>query len=198
MRLLTALAAAILLATPAAAQEPSMLGIPCHVSAGAGLGVGGADLKVAGASIEINGTNIVGTLGVGCDLKVGPAIVGGYVDTTIGDRDVKFSIAGDTARAAIDTAYGFGVRAGYMVQPTTLIYGKLGWNFSEIKLSAGGGGIDKKIDGVSLGGGLETQITGPLWLRLDYAATLFQDVKIEGVTVEPIAHTAYTAVVFKF
>lgn len=107
-------------------------------------------------------------------------VLGDYTYSGIG-TELKF----DGSKYELDAANSFSVlgRMGWVSSPDTLIYGLVGWTWTEFKGEFSGGGPDYKfdLDGLTVGAGIETRfthnITGKLEYRyVDYGDnTLFED-----------------------
>lgn len=77
------------------------------------------------------------------------------------------------AEASIDNAFkdtrdiGVAARAGYLVTPATLVYGKVGYaNYQNA--------FDFKFDGLRVGAGVEVEVLGPVYAGAEYQYTNFE------------------------
>lgn len=88
------------------------------------------------------------------------------VDFPLGDK----AIVG--VEANVDNVFdrrniGASARVGYAVIPNLLVYAKAGYaNYSDV--------FSRKLDGVRVGGGLETNISGNSYVKAEYRYTNFE------------------------
>ncbi len=139
------------------------------------------------------------TIGGGYDYQFTPRFVAGLlIDYTMhgADTDLDVNIA-----SAITANFGFGLdnelsvggRLGYLLTPATLIYGSAGYSRIELDdarfgINFGGPGFGVRvassgaIDGIFLGGGVETKISDNISFKIDYRYT---DGDSEQITLLP-------------
>lgn len=109
----------------------------------------------AGADDVTNGvdpTEVTYGAGLGYDLQFGKVVAGveATVDNVFDRRDL-----------------GVGARLGYVVNDNVLAYGKVGYsNWRQVA------GAD--VEGLRLGGGLEFNIAGPVYTKVEYRYTDFE------------------------
>ncbi len=158
-----------------------------------GLGIGGAAVnddvsgsiyglrnKFEGAA-ELNGVGgegVFGTVQVGYDREYGRFVGGVFFDydfadvsSTVKASDRTNSISGTST---LNNSWTIGGRLGYLVNSSTLVYALGG--FTEASLTfpfVGANASDKDftVDGYSVGGGIETKLTGNWFLRGEYRYT---------------------------
>lgn len=109
----------------------------------------------AGADDVTNGvdpTEVTYGAGLGYDLQFGNVVLGaeGTVDNVFDRRDL-----------------GAAVRVGYVINENILAYGKVGYtNFKPT------GRLE--LEGLRLGGGLEANLVGPVYAKVEYRYTDFE------------------------
>jgi outer membrane immunogenic protein len=99
-------------------------------------------------------------------------------------------------------------RLGFLLRPDTMIYGSAGWVgthvdnlvYNQTLVMAG-----RNIDGVQLGGGIETAFAGPWSLRFDYQYAKMHSIDLTvpahvvvSVTAEPSGHVGRLAIIRRF
>jgi outer membrane immunogenic protein len=108
----------------------------------------------AGADDVTNGvdpTEVTYGAGLGYDLQIGKVVAGveATVDNVFDRRDL-----------------GVGARLGYVVNDNILLYGKAGYtNWRQV--------AGRSVDGLRLGGGLEFNVAGPVYTKVEYRYTDF-------------------------
>ena len=108
----------------------------------------------AGADNVTNGvdpTDVTYGAGVGYDLQLGKVVVGveAAVDNVFDRRD-----------------FGVGGRLGYTLNENVLLYGKVGYaNWRQV--------ANVDTQGLRLGGGLEANLLGPVYVKAEYRYTDF-------------------------
>lgn len=171
---------------------------PCYVMGGIGLGVARSEVSGGGDTIPLSSTGFLGTLGGGCDARfAGNWLIGLWATYDLGKSDTKVVIGGTELKADLKDQWALGGRAGYFVQPGTLLYVNLGYASAEAAFK-GPVSTSKTLDGLLLGTGVETKLFGPLSIRLEYDATLYRDATVEGSKLETLNHKAMTGLIFRF
>ena len=156
-----------------------------YVGAGIGVGANVSELSsvfLPGVSLDgLGGEGVFGELTIGYDYMVAPRfLLGALADAHYSNIETKLEIPalGGLDASASDT-YGFdvGVRAGYLLTPSTLGYllGGYAWQKGELDVSGTGfgGGIDAERDGYFVGVGVETAIASNWTLKTEYRFTQF-------------------------
>lgn len=108
----------------------------------------GADDVTAG----VDPTDVTYGVGLGYDVQFGKVVVGvdAALDNVFDRRDVAV-----------------GGRLGYVVNDNVLAYGKVGYaNWRQVA------GVD--VEGLRLGGGLEVNVAGPVYGKVEYRYTDFE------------------------
>ena len=109
----------------------------------------------AGADDVTNGVDpseVTYGAGLGYDLQLGKVVAGveATLDNVFDRRDI-----------------GVGARLGYVVNENVLVYGKAGYaNWSQA--------VGADLEGLRLGGGLEVNLSGPVYAGLEYRYTDFE------------------------
>ncbi|MEO9876733.1 MAG: outer membrane beta-barrel protein [Anderseniella sp.] len=115
------------------------------------------------------------------DFVVG--IMGDYTYSGIG-TELDVDVFG--ANFTLDASHSFSVlgRLGWLANPDTLIYGLVGWTWTEFEgdLDFGGGGTSYSFDqdGLTVGAGIETRFTPNITGKLEYRYTDYQDNTLLG------------------
>jgi len=215
---LTAIAALVLTATAAQAQWTG-----CRVGAGASILASVTDLSggdTAGLGIAGN-LESLGTQGayatglVGCDVAIGPVILGALADYSFGENEFKANVVGFGATADLKTGFenpwAVGVRAGYTVTPTTAVFltgGYTGAKSNDIVATLNGAEIARyKLDdlkGYFIGTQIETMITPRLAFTLGYRFTRFDGQTVvlaplpAALNLDNDVHAVTATISFKF
>ncbi|WP_084582056.1 outer membrane protein [Sphingomonas azotifigens] len=157
MRIFAATALALMAsATPALAQDATFQGPRVEV-------VGGWD------RIETKGPDASGFVyggAAGYDLQRGNIVVG--VDGEITGTTTKKSSALAGVKGGRD--FYAGARLGYVVAPSTLLYGKVGYDNSRVITTAGKARFADNVDGIRLGAGVERTF-GHYYGKVEYRYT---------------------------
>lgn len=125
---------------------------------------------------------------VGFDVEVGAFAFGAYAGADVGKNEEPFperAVTFETGRSL--TA---GARAGYLITPSVLLYGKAGYSKARIRpvftgtataaQRAAFASFDRNPDGFHVGGGVEFAMTGALYSRLDYAHHKYQSFDVDA------------------
>src|SRR5262249_46206925 len=190
-----ALAAAVAGATPALAQTPSVsipasaygpvwTGFYVGAAFGAGALVERANTSAAGANLNIDalgGGGVLGSIYGGVDYVVAPrALVGVMAELSYGGpsfaANAQVPGAGASASIRSDLSWAVLFRAGVLATPSTLFYatgGYAGQNLhTEGSAFAGGASAgfarDDTFNGWTVGGGVETVLSGRWFTKLQY------------------------------
>lgn len=156
----------------------------CHV----GVQLGYAVDTTAMETVQLFSTNPQGvTFGgnVGCDVQMQSFVLGVFGDIDWSSASASTSTSqflGTSASLDMDYMWTIGGRFGYLVTPSTLLYGTIGYtqaSMSDIKgqvLALPVVGQFGNANGLSLGGGIEHKIAnGPWSLKLEYRYTKLGD-----------------------
>ncbi|MCW2382851.1 MULTISPECIES: outer membrane protein [unclassified Sphingobium] len=175
-------AAAVIVATPAAAQEgPTFSGLSLAV-------LGGYDSVRLSDGVD-NGSSDDFAYGVSLSYNadLGSAVVG--VEAEVADSEVKESVTdqfvtGDELSLSAARDLYVGVRAGAKLAPNALIYAKAGYTNARLKVSYTDG-VDSisdgdKLDGYRLGAGVEYSF-GRFGIRGEYRFSDYGKLKFDDV-----------------
>ncbi|MCW2367513.1 outer membrane immunogenic protein [Sphingobium sp. B7D2B] len=175
-------AAAVIVATPAAAQEgPTFSGLSLAV-------LGGYDSVRLSDGVD-NGSSDDFAYGVslGYNADLGSAVVG--VEAEVADSEVKESVTdqfvtGDELSLSAARDLYVGVRAGAKLAPNALIYAKAGYTNARLKVSYTDG-VDSisdgdNLDGYRLGAGVEYSF-GRFGIRGEYRFSDYGKLKFDDV-----------------
>jgi len=220
MKYLTAaLAAATALALSSA---PVFAWTGCKVGAFAGYGIthstATASTPLAPLSATIDGLsteNPLGGLALGCDVQFDRIVIGAFADYAFQEAEWKASIAAFGNTATVTTGLGdqwaIGMRVGYTVTPTTLVFATAGWTEAEadpLALAVNGtvlGSVSvPDAKGWFVGGGFESEVAKRVYLQMEYRFTRFDDrnvVLLPGVAdlgLDTDQHQVRLGVAFKF
>jgi outer membrane immunogenic protein len=226
MRSLALLAAAglALNAGPLAAGEPPPSWTGCSVSAHAGYAVAAHDatLGLVGAPVALNIDSLSASggeigAGLGCDFRIPgqPFVVGVFGDWTWRELEQSntLTLGGFQAgtKMTIDDAWTVGGRAGILVNPSTLLYGLIGYTqarTSSLVLSATGFpsasfGVPD-LSGWTVGGGLETQLGQGWAVRGEYRYTQYEEETVKlvpgllNLDLKTTEHSGRLGMVYRF
>jgi outer membrane immunogenic protein len=109
----------------------------------------------------------------GYDVPVGEWMtLGAYGGVELSDMDRCAEIAGDDL-GCVGTGRNFtaGVRAGFAVSPTFLVYAKGGYSNGKVEFSYDFAETSQTRDGYHLGGGVELAFTSALYGKVEYVYT---------------------------
>jgi outer membrane immunogenic protein len=198
----------------AAASVPSSwTGFYIGIGGGSGAVVHDLSLDVLGAvnvlSFDgIGGEGAFGTVLVGLDYQIHPAIVMGvFADYDLSGISTDVSAFGGLFTSTLEHkhSWSIGGRLGLLTSPRTLWYGTLGYTQAEFDLTSTIGSLDiPEFRGYFVGGGVESQLGGGFALRAEYrytqfdSETLFSIPGILDLSLEPSMHTARVTVSYKF
>lgn len=145
---LAAVAALVSVAAPASAQD--------FTGARVGATVGYDNVQGA-EDVAYNGV-------VGYDAAVAPRVTLG-AEATLGDS----TVSGYGLKASRDL--GISARAGYVLTPRVLAFGKVGYATTRVETRLG----HTNFEGVRFGGGLEYAATKNTYVSAEYARTEYED-----------------------
>jgi opacity protein-like surface antigen len=195
-RSLFAAAAMMFLTTPALSQ------IRCNVEASVGMGfaVMNIDRSMDGfntGSNDMGAQNFVGGLGAGCDWHAQyPFVIGilaryNFADLSGTEKEEEYKV-GDFWSA--------GVRLGYQLNNSVMLYGVAGWTGTDISRvgHAGNWRPEASANGLWLGGGVELSLTDNWAGRLEYSWHDFETVNLQPPHVSTDLHVVRAALVYRF
>jgi outer membrane immunogenic protein len=164
---------------------------------------GRASLRKSSASL----TGLLGDITLGADMHIPNSriVIGVFGDYTIGSVSgsvsssdtawhiedgvrVAHDCGNESGKFSIDNQWKAGLRAGFLVSPSTLAYAKFGYSQADLSIdhsSTDGSGVavtsttanwsNPKLGGYVLGAGLETQVYGGLFVRAEYDYIAYGD-----------------------
>lgn len=208
-----ALLGALLFASPASAGWTG-----CYVGAHGGLAAGNlnTDLTVVGAGslLNVDGFSATGSeygLQVGCDYQMNQFVLGAFADYSWYNADFSITsplLGASLATTGLDTSWSIGGRAGFIVNKSTLIYGLVAWSQMEMKpinVLMGAALLPLgSTDGISVGGGIETELMPNVRLKLEYRYTQYDKITAPiiptflNLDVEPDVHSVRLGISYAF
>ncbi|MBW4331253.1 outer membrane beta-barrel protein [Stakelama sp. CBK3Z-3] len=123
----------------------------------------------------------------GYDVNLGSAVIGveGEVADSTGKVDPYDGDASYFGYGRVKTGRDLylGVRAGALVNPSTLVYGKVGYTNARLDITAQDGetetGNHFNLDGYRVGAGVEHQFNGNLYAKIEYRYSNYGDARLE-------------------
>ncbi len=190
--------ASISMAATASAQESAFEGL--YVGAQAGWSSIDGDVTVTGVgSVGDTGDGFGGGVFVGFG-GVNGSLYGG-IEAELGydgaEWDASVSVPGigsASAEIKAQLTYGLSFRAGWVAADNILIYGRVGWVRTNTEFSAGVVGlgsvsVDKDLDGLRIGGGVEGKLGNNIGVRGEYTYTAYGDVEfVPGLNFDAEQH----------
>ncbi len=160
---------------------------------GGNLGYGGfaaRNNRVAGGDLSVDRAGHGGDIGsfAGYGYSFGPVYLGleGMGELSYADWNLKRDPTGRVYSARKEWAYGGDVRAGYVFNDTTLVYGRAGKVISQFDINyvRGGNEVHRKdnVHGTRVGGGVEVAASAETFVRMDYTYTDYDDYTVDYVT----------------
>lgn len=190
----------------------------CYIGAHGGLTASNlnTDLTVVGAGslLNIDGLSASGNeygLQVGCDYQMNQFVLGAFADYSWYNADFSISspLAGlSLATTGLDTSWAIGGRAGWLVNKSTLIYGLVAWSQMDMQpINVLSGTFVLPLgstDGISVGGGIETELMPNVRLKLEYRYTQYDKITAPivpgflNLDVEPEVHAVRLGISYAF
>ncbi len=156
----------------------------------------------------IGGEGIFGTVVVGADYQIHPAIViGVFADYDFSGISSDLSVAGGLFAASLEHkhSWSIGGRLGLLTSPRTLWYGALGYTQAEFDLTSTAGPLTvPEFRGYFVGAGIESLLGGGFALRAEYRYSQFDSESVFSIpgaidgSLEPSTHTARVTLSYKF
>jgi len=158
------------------------------------------------AATEYGGEGVFGTVTIGYDRVIRP----GWVAGVFADYDFGSSISSDNLNvlgqphgpASIDhnSSWAVGARLGFLTNPSTLIYGTVGYTQADLDVFRYG---STTFDGYFVGAGIETFLRDNWTLKLEYRYSDFGSEQVVdyghiSADVDPSTHTARLVLSYKF
>ena len=144
-----------------------------YLGVGVGAGANVAAMSFSGIEVVdgIGGEGVFGELTVGYDYMISPrGLFGVLADAHYSNVETAL---GEGASASDTYGFDLGLRAGYLLTPSTLGYlvGGYAWQKGEIDFPDGD--LDSDRDGYFVGVGVETAVAGNWTLKTEYRFTQF-------------------------
>ncbi|MBA3660221.1 MAG: outer membrane beta-barrel protein [Gammaproteobacteria bacterium] len=139
---------------------------------------------------NLSGTGLFGSLFGGYGWVKNTFYLAGEVNADLSSTDFKSSNKEFLHKSFAHTAYkiqhsfGFGFLPGYLYTPATLLYVRLGYLNSNIKISTTDvslANIDKNLNGVRYGLGINQSFTKHLGARMEYSHANYQSTKFRAI-----------------
>lgn len=194
----------------AAAATPTSSWTGIYAGLNAGYGFANTEIS-AGPVFGFDGLGSDGFVGggmVGFDWQLGSRVVlGAEVDAAFADigSEISIPIAGASIEAKGKWEVAALARAGFLLNPATMIYGLAGWAWTDLELEGTGPGpgfsVSENADGPQIGLGIEAKITDALSARAEYRHTFFDAGNFGTglpISVEPSVGEARLGVSYKF
>lgn len=220
IRYLAALLAATAAATPALAQDGNFQGFRGEVragwdSAGTRVSLPDPDDEDERLTTDADDDAIGYGAEIGYDLQFGNAVIGAYAGLDFSDAGRCVEVVGDDS-ACIDAGRNItaGVRAGYAIGNSVLVYAKGGYSNGRVNLDYDADVEDDDNDvlelsrnrgGWHLGGGFEVALSRNLYAKAEYTYTRYSrlnwvDAEDEDFTVNARStrHQAMAGIGFRF
>lgn len=135
---------------------------------GAAVTVDSVDVDL-GIIDSIGATGVGGSAFAGYNVAVGNGVfIGTEANIDVSSAEAKFDDGVDTLRLKARWGWGVGARIGYDINASTAAYLRGGYARNQVKLSDGIDSVKEWGDGVRVGGGLETVLSGNTSLRAEY------------------------------
>lgn len=212
MRSLLAASTFLIIASPAiAADEVVNLSTGHDWSGfymGAAIGAGAVvhDIELGGALgfNGIGGEGLVGQVTAGYDFLLSERfLIGAFADGRYGNVGTELSLGPVSIDAQATTGFDVGIRAGYLVTPSTLAYVLGGYSHQQYEISSSPAGLayDWNADGYFVGAGVETALSGSFTLKTEYRYASYgsEDFDTAGlIDVSSSSHTVLAGINYRF
>ncbi len=143
----------------------------------------------------------------GYNVMLSPRWVGGIeVDGSWQNIKTRATFFDGEVKGSLDWSASVRVRVGYLMTPTTMLFGTAGWSWSEIKLSDTFGDIfptSKSVNGPQVGFGVETMYAENWIIRTEYLHSFydraeFSSPQLAGTfTLSPWVGVIRSALIYK-
>jgi outer membrane immunogenic protein len=176
------------------------------------------DQENGGRIAGLGSDGIAGGVVAGFNIPMGDAFIlgiegtGRYSDAS-GDTSLSDNVSESSIRTGTRSSWSIMGRVGFLVSPTTMIYGSGGWgqtrfNTRFINTPVGGNPTEIFDDGITrdswrIGGGIEAALGGGWTARLDYTYANYSDYEVtvnplNSFVIKPTAHQASVGVSYYF
>ncbi len=129
------------------------------------------DLFDSGISADgLSANGFVGGVYAGYDLSFNESFFGSLeAGFTYSDADLSASVDTDSGAIGAREAYGVSGRLGAMINDSTALYARVGWENTKFKASDGTTTISESENGILFGAGLETRVSANTTIRVEYS-----------------------------
>ncbi|WP_040676750.1 outer membrane protein [Nitratireductor pacificus] len=180
-------------------------GLYLGIGAGAGARIGEVEIPAGPASFNgIGGEGLFGELTVGYDYMVSPRfLLGGFANGRFGNIGSRLDLGVGSIEVKGDYGFDVGLRAGYLISPSTLAYVLGGYTWQHFDVSSNPAGLeyDWSNSGFVVGAGLETALDGNWTLKSEYRYSHFgsEDFDTGGfLKVSPSSHAFHAGLNYRF
>lgn len=176
------------LSTPAMAYESENVFTGFYIGAQIGYGMNEYEMSEATTPVkqDLFGDGVLGGVFFGYGYMMDRVYLGLEADFEYSDVDTKQTFGTATVKADKDWGFSVGARLGYEVVDNAIAYLRLAYNGSDYEVRYNDGAAsakkDKFLSGFELGGGAEMAMTENVTMRLDYAHTWFENMKVTTTT----------------
>ncbi len=143
------------------------------------------DLQFSGELDGVGGEGVFGTVQVGYDKQYGRFVGGIFFDYDFADANSTLNVSewhnSASATASLNNSWTVGGRLGYLFTPSTLVYALGGYTEASVTfpfVGSDGQNKDFTLSGYTVGGGIETRLSGNWYLRGEYRFTSLDDADI--------------------
>jgi outer membrane immunogenic protein len=182
---------------------PTWTGFYLGGAVGYGLGftsLSAVQVPEAGTS-DIGLRGVQGVVSLGYDWRLGPRwVVGAFADYAFSEIEAD---AG-TISVTIDNQWAVGGRLGYLLSPTTLLYGNAGYTQADFLLRDSFSpdfNIAEALRGVFVGGGIEHAVSRTISLKLEYRFSSYDPFDVntgEALALDNEVHSVRVGVNWRF
>ena len=217
---LASTAVAVLLALPAQAADMPVKAPPramvttswagfyigAHVGYGYAVTAGSLpDFGLDGRIIGVGSKGWVAGGLAGYNIMLSPRWVGGIeVDGSWQDIETSANVFGGEAKMSLDWSASVRGRIGFLMTPTTMLFGTAGWSWSNVKFSNTlvPESFSGSVNGPQVGFGVETMYTENWIIRTEYLHSFYDNVDfntqvIGTVTLSPWVGVIRSALIYK-
>lgn len=135
------------------------------------------DVFAAGDHYDgLSGNGVVGAVFAGYDLPLGTsAFVGVEGKAALSAAEITVDTGEDAFTVGAKETFGATARLGAMLNDSTGIYGRAGWESTRFKAELNGEGDSDRDDALVLGAGLETRFGDATSFRVEYTYADYSD-----------------------
>lgn len=121
-------------------------------------------------------------------------------------QDIKSRLSGFGGelelKLSLDWSASVRGRLGYLLTPTTMVFGTFGWSWSELEFSAREGSstvsVSRSVNGAQVGFGVETMYTENWIVRTEYLHSFYgYETTLEGIRMSPWVGVVRSALIYK-